>query len=322
MDISEIKSKILDILAEEADRYFGGEKNVYFYKCEHTEEYGDTDVNYFRRLRLVFALRFGVRRIGEPQLEQAVRELFEQETVSREKVSFQGIGRNIELLTLLMEPYRKPGDEEMFQRVKDANFDCYCGYDMSGEEYEDMYPDSLEDYSLEDLIYLTEDMNMNELLYALVDIFKAQGVEGERIFKLKTFARYTGRAEDMELAVRGSYEQAFRAENTGIQAKMQQLTAANDMIHLLVKEGRTNEAFELLKKHTEALRHGNHRAFYGCAYEIMKADRKLLLPVWAYVRMLIDKLYPVCIGDIKKCAELAGDKKTVKHMEMLEKHNK
>lgn len=78
MDINRIKSKILDIVAEDVDRYLSGEKDGYFYKCEHTKVYGDTDANYSRRHRLLLGLRCGVREIGEPLRENIVRELFEQ----------------------------------------------------------------------------------------------------------------------------------------------------------------------------------------------------------------------------------------------------
>lgn len=220
-----------------------------------------------------------------------------------------------------MKPYRTDEDKAIFQRVKDANFDCFCGYDL-GYDYADMHPESLDSYSLEELIHLAYDIDLHDILCELVDEYKAQGLEGDRIYQMNTFAGYTGRAEDRRIAVEGAYRQAFRPENTGVKANMQQLSAAKHMIELLCEDGKAEEAFGLLKEHTQTLKHGNHRAFYESAYLIMQTDKDLIIPVWAYVSMLIGEVYPVCIGDVKKCAELAGDTKIVRQMEDLEKKNK
>lgn len=64
-------------------------------------------------------------------IEDAVRELFETEITARENESFQGIGANIEILTVLLRKYDNPNDESLFERAKNANFDCYCGYDKN-----------------------------------------------------------------------------------------------------------------------------------------------------------------------------------------------
>jgi hypothetical protein len=327
MDYKNILTEMLGEFRAEIDGYRSGEKDRYFYKCKHTEEYADIDENYGARGRLLYGLRFGAAEVGEPEREQMVRELFEQEIIAREKSSFQGIGANLELLSVLMEQYRKPEDKPMYERAKNANFDCYCGFGID-ESYAAQYPADIYEYSLVDSIYLASELGMKEKLLRLVDIYKAEGLEGDRILMFKGFARMTGRDDDREIAVKGCYERAFSGESADMNGQMDQLSAAEAMIEWLCDKGEISDAFALFKKHTDVLRSANGRAFFEMAHLIMEADNALIRDVWEHLstylaRDITDgKLYPICLQDAKKCAELAGAKLTVRQLEKMQKTNR
>ncbi|SFD01211.1 hypothetical protein [Ruminococcus albus] len=324
MDYKETFTEMLEEFGTEIGRYRSGEKAQYFYKCKHTENYGDVDENYGRRGRVLYGLRLGAAQIDEPEREQMVRELFVQEIIAREKSSFQGIGANLELIALLMEQYRKPEDEALYQRAKNANYDCYCGF-MTDGSYADQYPADIFEYSLEEGISIANDLGMKDKVLRLVDVFKAEGLDGERIFRFKYFAEMTGRPEDREIAVKGCYKHAFDGDASDMKIKMHRLTAAKGLIKWLCENGGANEAFGLLKKHTDVLRSANGKAFFEAAQDIMTADNGLIRDVWGHISMYLakditdGKLYPVCLVEAKNCAEMAGAKLTVRQIDKMHK---
>ena len=327
MDYKQILDDMLGEFRADIDRYMSGEKDRYFYKCKHTEEYADIDENYGARGRVLYGLRFGAAEVGEPEREQMVRELFEQEIIAREKSSFQGISSNLELLSVLMEQYRKPEDKPMYERAKNANFDCYCGFGID-ESYAEQYPADIYEYSLVDSIYLANELDMKEKLLRLVDIYKSEGIEGDRILMFRGFARMTGRDDDMEIAVKGCYERAFGSGTVGVREHMQRLSAAEAMIEWLCDKGEISDAFALFKKHTDVLRSANGRAFFEMAQKIMEKDNALIRDVWGHVSLYLfkditeGKIYPVCLQDARKCAEMAGAKLTVRQLEKMQKKDK
>ncbi len=143
------------------EKFINGEKSPYLYKRKQDEHYGDLDGNYFNRLKLCYALLYDVYPLETEQKKQIVRELLETEIISREQESFQGIGSNLEILTCLAEKLEIPDRTALFQRAKDANFDCSCGYDETGKHYH--FPPIFE-ISPTDCIYTMMDLEELETL--------------------------------------------------------------------------------------------------------------------------------------------------------------
>ncbi|HAJ96350.1 MAG TPA: hypothetical protein DCO72_01250 [Ruminococcus sp.] len=141
--------------------FINGEKTNYLYQCKHDEYYGNTDGNYFTRLKLCYALLYDVYPLETEQKKQIVRELLETEIISRENEDFQGIGSNLEILTYLASILDIPDKTALFQRAKDANFDCFCGYDETGKIYH--FP-PISEISLTDCIYTMMDLDELETL--------------------------------------------------------------------------------------------------------------------------------------------------------------
>ena len=87
--------------------------------------FGTFDKNYENRLSL-FMKKGG---------EALVKKLFEEELKDRETNSFQGIGACLEILTFLLMKYNGAHQyDALFDRAKNANFDCACGYDRNVEQ--------------------------------------------------------------------------------------------------------------------------------------------------------------------------------------------
>lgn len=147
--------------AVHVENFINGEKSPYLYQCKHDEYYGNTDENYFNRMKLCYALLYDVHPLETEQKKQIVRELLETEIISRENEDFQGIGSNLEILTYLANILDIPDKTALFQRAKDANFDCLCGYDETGKHYHFL---PISEMSMTDCIYTMMDLDELETL--------------------------------------------------------------------------------------------------------------------------------------------------------------
>ena len=155
---------LYDMLAKYAvhiENFVNGEKSPYLYQCKHDEYYGNTDENYFNRMKLCYALLYDVYPLKTEQKKQIIHELLETEIISRENEDFQGIGSNLEILTYLAEMLEIPDRTAFFQRAKDANFDCSCGYDETRKHYQ--FP-PISEISVTDCIYTMMDLDELETL--------------------------------------------------------------------------------------------------------------------------------------------------------------
>ena len=137
-------------------------------------EYGTNDANYKNRLRLSYAILYTHKYEEHFRIDGLILKLFNEELFDRESNSFQGIGRSLEILTELMNKYDVPDREVLFERAKQANFDCYGGYNS---EY---VSPKLESYSLEEAV---------ELLVVLVEYTYSNDIcdEAKMYFCMRNF---------------------------------------------------------------------------------------------------------------------------------------
>lgn len=325
MTRKEILNEMLCELKAELEKYLAGSENEYFYKRVHTEKYGDIDGNYRNRTRICYGLLFNVCEVDEPVREKTVRELLEQEIISRENESFQGFGENLEILTLLMRKYRRPEDRKIFERAKNANFDCFCGYDPDNEcnsKFYDSYKTDPEEYGgIEELIYLADDLDMKKYVCMLVDLFVQRDMSINDCKKLLHYSQYTGREQDRERAVTNLFELVRSAPEAD---DMQRLRAYEEMIGLLTEKGEAAKAFSLLCEGSAELRKFNKSSFYDSALKIMDISKDKVREVWEYAKQYADtdiaagELAPVCYNTVNKCAELADDKEMIQKIRQLE----
>lgn len=139
------------------------EKETVCYKELKDPECGTKDANYTNRMRLAYYLLY--ENIVD---EEVIAYLFKEELKDRETNSFQGIGNTIHILTYLLRKCNAGQKyDDLFDRAKNANFDCACGYDVNFDISEDIY-----DNDLMDCIYLCWDLDYKDVMEQLVDEWK------------------------------------------------------------------------------------------------------------------------------------------------------
>lgn len=127
--------------------------------------FGTFDKNYENRLRLAYYILF-MKRGGEA----LVKKLFEEELKDRETNSFQGIGACLEILTFLLMKYNGAHQyDALFERAKNANFDCACGYDRNVEQ-----ETQLERCDIYDCIHIAIETGYPESAARLVEEWKKE----------------------------------------------------------------------------------------------------------------------------------------------------
>lgn len=185
-----------------------GDQRSVCYQAYKDKTYGTQDKNYTNRLRLAYYLLY--EKVDD---EEIIFWLFQEELKDREMNSFQGIGSAIEILTFLLQKYNVGQKyDAWFSQVKNANFDCACGYDP-------LLPvrETLADNDLLDCVYLCEELEYREAMEALVAWWKDSVVEwndGNRADLIR-FYSFLGKDEENEGLYLGQLSSAKRDGKTG-----------------------------------------------------------------------------------------------------------
>ena len=161
-----VRDKLKEKIGEQRKVYEAlkaGDASLVCYKEFQNGQWGTDDANYTNRLRLAYFLLY--EKIDD---EGAVAYLFQEELKDRENNSFQGIGSTLCILTWLLRKYNGGHKyDTLFQRAKDANFDCVCGYDV-----EDAVEEDFGKNDLLDCIFLCQEMEYKDVMGILVDAWK------------------------------------------------------------------------------------------------------------------------------------------------------
>ena len=158
MGISQLEEKLND-QEEVYASLKKGDTSLVCYKEFQNGKWGTDDANYTNRLRLAYYLLYN--KIDD---EAAISYLFQEELKNREHNSFQGIGNALRILTWLLKKYDIDSKyAALFERAKNANFDCACGYD-AGE----IVNDDFESNSLLDCVYICEELAYKETMSSLL----------------------------------------------------------------------------------------------------------------------------------------------------------
>ncbi|MDE5883634.1 MAG: hypothetical protein K2H29_00910 [Oscillospiraceae bacterium] len=284
MEYSAIAREMMQLLQSDLENYLQGRKENYCYQEEFSEEYGKDDKNYTNRTRLCYALFYAEQEI--PEKETIIRELFQEEVISRENDDFQGIGVNLELLSVMLREY-EPLDSALFQRAKDANYDCFCGYDPAIYRYE-----SLADLDLTDYVQMAGDMHLPEYACRFVDVFKKQELTLEQLQELRLFAKYdTHRDCDRELAVTKIYEAMQNAPDID-RHSFAFCRSVEEYIELLIQKQDTAQALTIFLEHAD-----NFREDFG-SYSILGAE--LMLQDSACRESVWTKIHPLILEMLKE----------------------
>lgn len=153
------------------------------YQETRNQENGTYDAHYTNRLRLAYYLL-----LEHQDCEMIVKKLFEEELKDRQNNSFQGIGTCLEILTFLLMKFNHGQYDELFEQAKQANFDCYCGYD----QYKSL-PSDYKQYHLDDCIDICVDIQYMNEARELLELWKQDIHDWDKVAyeKLIYYNRYT-----------------------------------------------------------------------------------------------------------------------------------
>lgn len=308
--IEELKRVIFGY-ADHVRKYLSGDKADYVYSAQHSEEWGTFDKNYANRMRLCYALYYDVCEV--PDKRSLVRELFIEELKDRESNSFQGIGDNLETLTGMLLELGEPPESELFERAKNANFDCACGY-----EPRVIKPTPLDEFTLYSCIFTLSDLGETELVFKLTDEFKSGELDLEGLRELRSIAEWcTKRPCDHEFAVTNIFElfqkspEAFNNSDA--------FHAANDYAEILLEKGDTENALLVFNEHREPLMWFK-RGLYVLGARLIAGGADNPERIWAdilpHIKVDIKNgmVAPINRDIMLSAAERAGDLKMVKKL--------
>lgn len=306
MNYIDITNEMLRSLKTDVEKYISGEKSEYIYKKEIIENYGATDKNYINRTRLCYGLIYSPDKIQNK--ENIVRELFEEEIKSRRNESFQGIGVNLELLTIMLREF-EPLDSEIFQKAKDSNYDCFCGYEP------DVYEITpIKELSLSECIYIAADLNMTEYVCRLVDEFKKDELDISKLSQLRSFSKYSKRICDRELAVTGIFNYVIHSDSND---EYKLLSACKDYTELLIDQKNYNEAVKIFSEYSYVF-NNYKRSGYELGMRLIQEFPECRESVWNIIYPLVisdfKNIAPVNCHPLSECAEIMGDKNLSKKL--------
>lgn len=292
-------------------KYLSGDKEDYIYCGEKSPENGTYDKNYTNRKRLCYALVYNVCEV--PDKENLVRELFLEELKDRETNSFQGIGDNLEMLSSLLMEINDPADKKLFERAKNANFDCACGY-----EPQILNLPPLDEYSLPDCIEALSDLGETELMIKFTDEYKKSELDYNSLQKLRFIAEWcTKRDCDKEFAAERIYE--LYQKEPKIFDSNTAYHAITDYIEALIRKENINEAAELFGRYWEIIS-GYKRNCYKLGSILIERGAENPEKIWSDILPIIqadlknNMVAPIFKDSILNASRIVGDSKTEKQL--------
>ncbi len=205
------------------------------WKEGHHKTYGTYDTQGVNRLRLCYYLYYSHINITEKILVR----LFKEECQNLETNGFQGIGESIKILTVLLEG----NYPELLERAKNANFDCYCGYEYETELFRKNSRNPA-DFDAERCLELA--WNTSETDYALqfLNIIKSEYVIENKYdcLHLIWWNTQLGKTADNEPLLRKKLEFSL-AENHQDEI----ISAHEDLLQFFTEQKRFSEACQELQ---------------------------------------------------------------------------
>lgn len=179
IDCQEILTDLFESYEKELSAALDGDIEKYCYKEEITENEGTHDANYTNRLRLAYTILYTKKYEEAERIDGLILKLFGEELIDRETNSFQGIGSGLNVLSVLMNKYDVPVRGELFERARNANFDCYMGF----SDPEGFVLQSIDAYSNDDTLHLLIELEEKELALKLLnEMIKSDSVvDAERM---------------------------------------------------------------------------------------------------------------------------------------------
>lgn len=211
-----------------------GETEDFCYSQTRDKKWGTCDANYQNRLVLSYLLLFFYQDLPEPELEQLVRKLLEEELKDRETNSFQGIGNSLDNLSSLLDRYQRPQDQSLFQRAKNANFDCACRYIVVP-----LNPNREMADSVESAVSIALEMEEYETATQLISVWKTEQNPLQLKDLLYWLKQFPNRKEEKEC-----YEEILKLTDD----PWERCSMYQNYISILIAEQKEEKALELFSK--------------------------------------------------------------------------
>ncbi len=301
----EIIREMLAGQAKTLEKARSGDFSEVCWDAERVPGDGTRDKHYTARLRLACYLLF-----WQVQDERLTADLFGEELKDRETNSFQGIGMSLEILTFLLSHFNADGRyDKLFERAKNANFDCACGYDKNQP-----FPENLDDYTLTDCIHIAITTQYPAAARQLVGLWKTGVTEWTQAAcqELIYFNSNTGCGSENEEPNRRLLTLAQQAGKPFALA-----SAYHSLFRFYVRARRCPEALETFQAMRQrldsaAIGRGNllNSLLEDCT-ELVCAFPEDARPVWhwvkPYLQTMSDSLYGNLYKKAIRAARLMGD---------------
>lgn len=240
MYLNLIKNKLFE-QSEVYNRVKRGDCSSVQYKKLYDAKWGTRDENYTNRNRLAHYLLYA--HIDDKQM---ILFLFEEELKDRQTNSFQGIGESLNVLTTILQRYNILGEyNKWFEKAKNANFDCACGYDAGYLIDDDIYSlDILE------CIYLAQKLDYKDTMDLLVMEWEAGITEWTDSVRrdLIRFNSFLGKDQENEMHYKELLKKTLKNGKT-----FDIVSVYNNIIKLYIKEKKFEIAYSYLKEMIETI---------------------------------------------------------------------
>lgn len=303
----------------------------FVYKEDNEAEY-TKDKNYNERLKLVLSILYHKNRnelMTKKSFEELLVLLLEEELKDRESNSYQGIGTSLEIISFLFiklynDDIKKllSKYKDLFDKAKNANFDCHCGYGVDDYDY---YNERLDELSIDAVISYSIDIDELTLLSKFVDMWKSTIKEWGRqnLDKLKYYESFTDNKESLLETNKKLFEMAVQenASNWDI------VFALDGYLKSLIDNNKYDYAWQLISKYMYNIKNIQDDNFYNInlgryiierAAEIMLNinDEKIEKEIWAFIsEPFMDKhssFYLKLYEKVLLCCDIAEDEKLKK----------
>ena len=293
-----IFEELLNCLENDDKEKFQEKVNIFVYKKDNESEY-TKDKNYIERLKLVLSILYHKNRnelMNKKSFEDLLVFLFEEEIKDRQTNSYQGIGTSLEIMSFLfVKLYNDDINKllfkykDLFDKAKNANFDCNCGYGVDDYDY---YNEKLDELNLDSIISYFIDIDESKLLSKLVDIWKSTVKEWDKnnLDKLKYYESLIEDKESLLETTKKLFEMAVQ-EN---ESNWDIVSALNNYLKSLIDDNKYDYAWQLISKYMNNIKNIRDDKFYNInlgrhiierAADIMLNinNDKLEKEIWAFI---------------------------------------
>ena len=290
--------ELLNCLENDDKEKFQEKVNIFVYKKDNESEY-TKDKNYIERLKLVLSILYHKNRnelMNKKSFEDLLVFLFEEEIKDRQTNSYQGIGTSLEIMSFLfVKLYNDDINKllfkykDLFDKAKNANFDCNCGYGVDDYDY---YNEKLDELNLDSIISYFIDIDESKLLSKLVDIWKSTVKEWDKnnLDKLKYYESLIEDKESLLETTKKLFEMAVQ-EN---ESNWDIVSALNNYLKSLIDDNKYDYAWQLISKYMNNIKNIRDDKFYNInlgrhiierAADIMLNinNDKLEKEIWAFI---------------------------------------